>query len=249
MNENTGNNSQYNFKGPVDARGAQFGCQYIYTSKPIDIIFNDACNEVEATIDREYSSNIQIQGELLSKLGQIRTHFDRHKTILDSLNNTIACRRPYLLESVKHMLFVGFINFCITGLYYESSLELPETIDTGLKIMGKMKWACSASNSRPVSIETHCAAIKRMFQQHPVLKKGIFYLFNVHANNCAECLNTHEESQKYLETIMNRIFGDFVTGNIKQYSLIEFENTIGFSIKCGECLSDISRIENSKGKL
>ena len=221
-------------------------------TKSINELFNDACLEVREHITHEYANDITVRSALLGHFGEVENHFGQHNTILESLSNTICCYKN-VSQSVRHQHFVRFIQFCIGILAHHHEVLLPNAIDMGLRILSEEKRSCTGGSSAPVSVNMNIGALADMLSQNSSLQNGTYYIFNLIVKNCNnDCPNIAGDQQKSYYTIFQNIFLNFFRGKqLKQAGRTFMDVPIPdkIDIKCGECLSNVSRLTDSGSRL
>jgi hypothetical protein len=216
-------------------------------------IFSRACDEVQRHITQECRSDLSREQRLLGYFGMVKRHFLSHSALLQSISDTTCCLRPNVDQAVRQAHFVQFIHFCISVQEHNSPLTLPTIASAGLEIVNGIARACTGADTRPMSTSYNVAALTRMLSVNPSLKQGTFYLFNLCTPDCNnDCPNESRQAVNSFMKILLNILPDFVQGKLPakdKRSFFEnpFPNEI--DVKCGECLTNVSELERSRGKL
>lgn len=231
--------SQLNFNAPVYAPGAQFGCR----EKSNLQLFNEVCAEVESLITDENE-------HLLCYLGRVKDYCNNEDIIAQilssvSLNGNIST----LSDSVKSVVLTAFTSFCIRCIDEDQTISLSNCISNGIELIGKSRKLITSSTIRPVEMVNLCSRLKRWLKVNPQSINGGFYLSNIDSPDCRKCDEDRGLFESELNQIFSNIFSDFLVGNIQPNSFYELEISMGFSVNCGECSSNISLIKKSRGKL
>lgn len=251
MNQNTPSSQQI-FNGLVNAPGSQFGCTTVNQEKTLDQLFTESVNEIRSGVQAHFSNDVQTRQSILGILNRVEIYFQDNSPVLAALIAQVSCRKDIKPE-VKYNFLVLLINFMVSTTYHNESALLPELPELATRTSTKKCWAFSAAATTSLGLDHHLGAVADYIASDPSghIKDGDCFIFKL-LTNCTNCNDGKLLSSNGIEKGLAGILLNFFKGNkLKSQSQnndffsLEARHKVNF--KCGECLCNITRLDDSRG--
>jgi len=256
MTESTPN-LQQNFNAPVTAPNSQFGCT-INQVKSLDQLFLEAVGEVRSYIQTHYQQELSKRQSLLGILTVIENHFNNNNPVLRALIEQASCKKTHT-EPVTYSFLVYLTHFFTSAYFHCQSTLLPDNSTLATSVNTNKCWAFSSAASTALGLEHHLGAIADYITSNPDnnIRDGNCFIFKLLTKSC-NCQNGKLTNSTGMEAGMEAgiesIVLDFFTDKKIQKTesvenFLEIVMKCNLTFKCGECLCNVTRLEDSRSVL